>query len=117
MTVSVKFDDRVWARLLLMAEAQGITVPLLLEASASRLLTGSTRAAQLEGDRDTRRSAHKEALTTEIRKLRRRGLPITAIAERVGYSTSYVSRLLIASGERTWHRTSPKTGHSERKTA
>lgn len=109
----VKFPEPVWGRLATMAEQQGMTIPELLERAAQRLLTGTTRSPQphLESRMEalTRsREAHRKAIAAEIIRLRGRGHTVAAIASIVGYSNSYVSKILCANGARTWTRNAPQ---------
>lgn len=117
MTVSVKFEDRAWARLATMADAQGITVPVLLERAAGRLLTGTAPTGGRRAELAASRKAHKQALTSQIVRLRGRGLKIAQIADVMGYSTTYVSKILTENGVRAWQRTDAPEGHNERNTA
>lgn len=116
MTVAVKFEDRAWGRLATMADAQGITVPALLERAAGRLLTGTVPSGGRRAELAASRKAHKQALTSQIVRLRSRGKTIAQIADLVGYSTTYVSKILTENDGRTWQRSDAQNGQ-ERKTA
>ncbi|MEX8058596.1 helix-turn-helix domain-containing protein [Microbacterium sp. 16-032] len=99
MTVSVKFADRAWARLAVIADRNGITVPQLLEGGAIALGVGT--AAQ------TARTQQKAVRVAHVISLREQGWKVAQIAEKVGVSTSFVSRVLCENGHRT---------HTERST-
>lgn len=117
MTQFVKFEDKAWGRLATMADEQGMTIPELLERSARRLLVGTvpasirTRSADLA---DTR-AAHKSAVTKNILQLRKLGHTVLTIAERTGYSKSYVSKILCDNGARTHQRHTSETPTKETK--
>ncbi|MGN8024713.1 hypothetical protein [Microbacterium sp. 22242] len=72
-----------------MAEAQGITIAKLIELAAHRLVTGSRPTLG-----PTAAERHYRALEYRVLALRARGLTIAAIAVEVGYSKSYVHRIL-----------------------
>ncbi|WP_295851257.1 hypothetical protein [uncultured Microbacterium sp.] len=115
MTQSVKFADQTWARLAFIADRVGVTVPELLEDAAQRLLVGTSRFAKMQPRRADQlartRAVHKEILTAQILRYRAGGRTVAQIADLVGYSTSYVSRILCDNGART-HKT-----HTERSAA
>lgn len=115
MTVSVKFSDQSWARLAAIADRLGVTVPDLLEDTTQRLLVGTSRFLQKQPRRSEElartRMTHKQLLTSQIIRLRGRGRTIRQIADLVGYSPTYVSKILCDNGHRT-HKT-----HTERTAA
>ncbi|KSU52873.1 helix-turn-helix domain-containing protein [Microbacterium enclense] len=115
MTVSVNFADQAWARLAVLADGIGITVPELLEDAAQRLLVGTSRFAKDQPRRAEQlartRAVHKQMLTSQIIRLRAQGRTVMQIADAVGYSSSYVSKILCENGART-HKT-----HTERTAA
>ena len=100
MTVAVKFADRTWARLATIADRNGITVPQLLEGGAIALGVGT--AAQ------TARAQQKAVRVAEVISLREKGWKVARIAEKIGVSTSFVSRVLCENGHRS---------HAERSTS
>lgn len=100
--IPVKFDARTWARLASMAEAQGITIAQLIEAAAQRLVTGAR--ASFGEDAAER---HHAALTARILALRKQKLTLTEIGREVGYSKSYVHRILTENGHRTYRKQRP----------
>ena len=115
--IPVKFDQRTWARLVVMAERQGVTVVQLIEAAAQRLTTGTSTVPGVEGRSGLAhtRTKHRDALAKQVLDLRRRGHTIVGIASIVGYSKSYVSKILCQNGQRTWSRTDAPTGQKEGK--
>lgn len=115
MTVNVKFDDQTWARLAAIADRVGSTVPELLTDSVQRLIVGTSRFPQQQPARGAElartRVEHKRLLTSQIIRLRGRGRTVRQIADLVGYSTTYVSKILCDNGHRT-HK-----AHNERTAA
>lgn len=105
--IAVRFDERTWGRLASLADEQGITVAELIEHTARRLITGTTARPDLARER------HREKLAAEIVRLREQGHTIRSIAHHTGYSKSYVSRILIDHGHRTYKTT---TQHNSRST-
>jgi hypothetical protein len=107
MTQTVKFEDRTWARLATMADDQDTTIAELLEQAARRLLIGTvpspkpTRAEALAESRQK----HRDALTARILRLRRDGNTVAGIAAVIGYSSSYVSKILCDNNARTFQHT------------
>lgn len=112
--VPVRFDERTWARLVTMAERQGVTIPQLIEAAAQRLTTGTSTVPGVEGRSGLAhtRTKHREALAKQVVTLRRRGQTIRGIASIVGYSTSYVSKILCDNEQRTWTRQDARKGQN-----
>lgn len=115
MTQNVKFSDQTWGRLATLADNIGITVPELLEDAAQRLLVGTSRFAKDQTRRAEQlartRAVHKQMLTSQILRLRAHGRTVMQIADAVGYSSSYVSKILCENGART-HKS-----HTERSAA
>lgn len=105
MTVAVKFDDQTWARLAAIADRVGTSVPELLADATQRLLVGTSRFPQKQPRRSAElartRIAHKQVLTSQIIRLRARGKTIRQIADLVGYSSAYVSKILCDNGHRS----------------
>lgn len=93
MTVSVKFADRAWARLATIADRNGITVPQLLEGGAIALGVGTTA--------QTARAQKKAVRVAHVISLREKGWKVARIAQEVGVSTSFVSKVLCENGHRT----------------
>lgn len=112
--ISVKFDDWTWARLVVMAERQGVTISQLLEAAAQRLTVGTSTVAGLSGRSGLAhtRTKHKAALIAQVLELRAAGQTIVGIAQITGYSKSYVSKILCENGQRTWSRTTAQDGQN-----
>jgi transposase len=94
---TVRFDERTWGRLATMADDQRITIAELIESAARRLVTGTTTADTVKS-----RTLHREALTNRFIRMRRAGATITQIADDTGYSTTYISRILIDAGLRSY---------------
>lgn len=103
----VNFDAKTWARLATIADRQEVSIADLITAAAQRLTTGTSTVEGLtgRGGLPHTRQKHREALIREVVKLRGRGLTVVEIARTVGYSKSYVSRLLTENGHRSWTRT------------
>lgn len=103
--IPVRFDQRTWGRLASMADMQGITIGELLERAAERLVTGTSHAPKTRGAQlKQTRAAHRQALVSVVLRLRAQGNTVAAIADIIGYSKSYVSRILCENGHRTWQR-------------
>lgn len=101
MTVAVKFSDRAWARMANMADRHGITVAQLLEGAALSMGVGNAD--------ESAKAQQKAVRVARAISLRERGWKIAQIAEDMGVSTTFVSRVLCANGARTRTRASGTT--------
>jgi predicted DNA-binding ribbon-helix-helix protein len=107
MTQTVKFEDRTWASLATMADDQDTTIAELIEQAARRLLIGTVPSPQptrMETLAESRKK-HRAALTARVLRLRKDGGTVASIAAVIGYSTSYVSKILCENGARTQEHT------------
>ena len=106
---TVKFDPHVWGRLATLADVKGVTIPELIAQTAERLIPGVTRTPNPAKEARHEellqsREAHRRRLVGEVLRLRKHGHTIQAIADITGYSKTYVSRILVENGHRTWSR-------------
>lgn len=93
MTVNVKFSDRTWGRMAVMADRHGLTVAQLLEGAALALGGGTPRQSA--------RAQQRAVRVAQVVSLREKGLKIARISEETGMSVSFVSRVLCENGHRT----------------
>ena len=106
---TVSFDGKTWYRLASIAEGQGVTIAQLLAQAAGAVRAGP-RPLTLAGEiRAAKYAAKSEVVAAEVVHLREQGMKVASIAEMLGYSPSYVSKVLCANGHRSRTRSRNKT--------